>query len=190
MRAGGDHEAAEKLKDLYPLAAQQPAGAAATGDALTGAAGGAFAPVGADDAQRRMPADRLQGVLDAATMLAGKGKKPEAFSKYKEVLDSEPAHPEALAWVEDYLRTKRDYGQLRDVLLASVRAMGSISDASIGARKERLREVAGLCEGNLRDIDGAIHAWKQLLALDRVDEAARAALTRLLEKSQRWDDLA
>ena len=192
LRASGDHEAAEKLKDLYPLAAQQPAGPVASGDALPGAAPGAFAPVGggAEDAQRRMPADRLQGVLDAATMLAGKGKKPEAFSKYKEVLDSEPAHPEALAWVEDYLRTKRDYGQLRDVLLASVRAMGSISDASIGARKERLREVAGLCEGNLRDIDGAIHAWKQLLALDRVDEAARAALTRLLEKSQRWDDLA
>ena len=43
---------------------------------------------------------------------------------------------------------------------------------------------------NLRDIDGAIGAWKQLPSLDRADEAARAALTRLLEKSQRWDDLA
>ena len=137
-----------------------------------------------------MPADRLQGVLDAAQMLAGKGKKQEAFTKYKEVLDADAAHPEALAWVEDYLRTKRDYGQLRDVLLASVRQMGSMSDASVTGRKDRLREVAGLCEGNLRDIDGAIGAWKQLLALDRADEAARAALTRLLDKSQRWDDLA
>ncbi len=189
LRAAGDHEAAEKLKDLYPLAAQQPAGQMATG-ALPGTMPAAFAPAGVPESQRKMPADRLQGVLDAATMLAGKGKKQEAFAKYKEVLDSEPAHPEALAWVEEYLRTKRDYGQLRDVLLGSVRAMGSISDASIGARKERLREVAGLCEGNLRDIDGAISAWKQLLALDRADEAARAALTRLLDKSQRWDDLA
>jgi len=133
----------------------------------------AFAPAGASPESHRLPADRIQGILDAATMLAGKGKKQEAFGKYKEVLDSEPAHPEALAWVEDYLRTKRDYGQLRDVLLASVRAMGSVSDASISGRKERLREVAGLCEGNLRDIDGAINAWKQLLALDRIDEAAR-----------------
>ncbi len=56
-----------------------------------------------------LPPDRLQGVLDAAQMLAGKGKKPEAFAKYKEVLDADPAHPEALAWVEDYLRSKRDY---------------------------------------------------------------------------------
>ena len=35
---------------------------------------------------------------------------------------------------------------------------------SVEARQDRLREVAGLCESNLRDIDGAIAAWKQLLA--------------------------
>src|SRR6185436_2578086 len=99
------------------------------------------------------------------------------------------AHPEALAWVEDYLRTKRDYGQLRDVLLASVRVMGSAAEG-IESRKERLREVAGLCEGNLRDIDGAISAWKQLIALDRADDSARQSLARLLERTQRWDELA
>jgi tetratricopeptide (TPR) repeat protein len=136
-----------------------------------------------------LPPDKLQGVLDAAQMLAGKGKKAEAFSKYKEVLDGDPAHPEALAWAEDYLRTKRDYAQLRDVLLASVRVLGSISEGMEG-RKERLREVAGLCEGQLRDIDGAVGAWKQLLAIDRSDDSARQSLTRLLERSQRWDDLA
>jgi len=136
-----------------------------------------------------LPPDRLQGVLDAAQMLAGKGKKPEAFTKYKEVLDADPAHPEALAWVEDFLRSKRDYAQLRDVLLASVRAV-SASHESLETRKERLREVAGICEGNLRDIDGAVSALKQLLALDRSDDTARQALSRLLEKAQRWDDLA
>jgi cellulose synthase operon protein C len=139
--------------------------------------------------QGKLPPEKIQGILDAATMLAGKNKKPEALAKYKEVLDTDPAHPEALAWVEDYLRTKRDYAQLRDVLLASVRMMGSISEGMEG-RKERLREVAGLCEGNLRDIDGAIGAWKQLLAIDRADESARQSLSRLLERTQRWDDLA
>jgi len=136
-----------------------------------------------------MTPEKMQGVLDAAQMLAGKGKKPEAFAKYKEVLDSDPAHAEALAWTEDYLRSKRDYGQLRDVLLASIRATANVPDQA-ESRKERLREVAGLCEGNLRDVDGAIAAWRQLLALDRTDESARTALMRLLEKSQRWDDLA
>ncbi len=133
--------------------------------------------------------EKLQGVLDAAQMLAGKGKKVEAFAKYKEVLDSDPAHPEALAWTEDYLRSKRDYAQLRDVLLASIRATANVPEL-LETRKERLREVAGLCEGNLRDVDGAIGALKQLLALDRKDESARTALLRMLEKSQRWDELA
>src|ERR1700753_1974548 len=122
-----------------------------------------------------MSPEKLQGVLDAAQMLAGKGKKPEAFAKYKEILEADPAHPEALAWTEDYLRSKRDYGQLRDVLLASIRAVAGQPEM-LDQRKERLREVAGLCEGNLRDVDGAIAAWRQLLALDRTDESARAAL--------------
>ncbi|MDB4947168.1 MAG: Adventurous gliding motility protein [Labilithrix sp.] len=144
------------------------------------------------ESYRRAPTmtpEKMQGVLDAAQMLAGKGKKPEAFAKYKEVLESDPAHAEALGWTEDYLRSKRDYGQLRDVLLASIRATASVP-AQAESRKERLREVAGLCEGNLRDVDGAIAAWRQLLALDRKDETARTALMRLLERSQRWDDLA
>jgi len=145
-----------------------------------------------EGAFKRAPAmspEKMQGVLDAAQMLAGKGKKPEAFAKYKEVLESDPGQSEALAWTEDYLRSKRDYGQLRDVLLASIRATAGVA-AQADSRKERLREVAGLCEGNLRDVDGAIAAWRQLLALDRTDESARTALMRLLEKSQRWDDLA
>src|SRR3989442_4385184 len=36
----------------------------------------------------------------------------------------------------------------------------------------------------------AVGAYKQLLAIDRADESARQALTRLLEKTNRWDDLA
>lgn len=132
--------------------------------------------------------DKIQGVLDAAQMLAGKGKRDDAHAKFQEVLDADPAHPEALSWVEDYLRSKRDYAKLRDVLLASVRAQNS--HATLDNRKERLREVAGLCEGNLKDIDGAVAAWNELLSIDRGDDSARQSLTRLLERSQRWDDLA
>ncbi len=195
-----DPEAAQKLQELaaqgvVPAAnVPQPqpqivmrANAAAP-DSLTSPEPQNYANV---DAKRvsGLPPDRLQGVLDAAQMLAGKGKKPEAFAKYKEVLDADPAHPEALAWVEDYLRSKRDYQSLRDVLLSSVRAVSG-SKESLETRKERLREVAGICEGNLRDIDGAVSALKQLLALDRSDDTARQALSRILEKAQRWDELA
>ncbi len=172
-----------------PLTAPSKASSASSRDVRAAAeASSALEDLMADAPRKAGPlsAEKLQGVLDAAQMLAGKGKKPEALAKYKEALEQDAAHPEALAWVEDYLRAKRDYAQLRDVLLSSVRAAGVDRDS----RKERLREVAGLCEGNLRDVDGAIAAWRQLLAVDRADESARNALMRLLEKSQRWDDLA
>jgi tetratricopeptide (TPR) repeat protein len=150
---------------------------------------GTIVDVDARPLRAAMSADALQGLLDAAQMLAGKGKKADAFAKYREVLDADPAHPEALAWAEDYLRSKRDYAQLRDVLVASVRVLSQQRD-SIETRKERLREIAGLCDGNLRDIDGAISAWRQLITLDRGDDSARQSLTRLLERTQRWGDLA
>jgi tetratricopeptide (TPR) repeat protein len=149
-------------------------------------------PVAMEAGPRRVSGlapDRLQGVLDAAQMLANKGKRAEAYAKYREVLDADAAQPEALSWAEDYLRTKRDYAALRDVLLASVRAVGGTKE-SLDTRRERLREIAGICEGNLRDVDGAVAALKQLLVLDRGDDSARQSLTRILEKAQRWDDLA
>jgi tetratricopeptide (TPR) repeat protein len=213
LMATGDPQAVAKVQALYPLASGQqpskpplasqppPAHSQPPQNApgltlVTSSSSSLSQPPGVagslsqSDSFRRpqLSPDKLQGVLDAAQMLAGKGKKPEALAKYREVLDADPAHPEALAWVEDYLRMKRDYPQLRDVLQAAVRVTNT-PDA-VETRKERLREIAGLCEGQLRDVDGAIASWRQLLALDRTDESARAALTRLLEKTQRWDDLA
>ncbi|WP_394850404.1 hypothetical protein LZC95_23465 [Pendulispora brunnea] len=147
------------------------------------------APAPVDSPSARGP---LQDVLRVAKELAQAARKPEALAKYKEALENDPAHAEALAWVEDYLRTQRDYAQLRDVLLASVRALGSAAAVPevLESRKARLREVAGLSEGNLRDVDGAVAAYKQLIALDRTDENARQSLMRLLERTQRWDDMA
>jgi hypothetical protein len=164
LRAIGDSQATAKLRDLYAQTGQHMPSAAPP------------PPAG----------DRQQGLLNTAQSLASQGARGEAAKKYREVLEADPAHPEALSWVEDYLRTKRDYAALRDVLLAAARASGQ----SVDERKKRLREVAGLCESTLRDADGAINAWRQLLSIDHSDEIARQALTRLLEKTQRWDDLA
>ena len=174
LRAQGDAQATGKLSDLYgrlgqPMPPVSPA-----------------PPPGAASARGGASTDRLQGLLHTAQTLAAQGARGEAAKKYREVLESDPAHPEALSWVEDYLRTRRDYAALREVLLAAVGAPGQ----AVEERKERLREVAGLCESTLRDADGAINAWRQLLSIDHGDETARQALTRLLEKTQRWDELA
>lgn len=130
--------------------------------------------------------DRVRGLLDVADALARKGKKQEAAQRYREILEIDPANPDALGFLEGHLRQARKYGDLRDVLMAAARTSGVDSDA----RRGWLREIAGLCETQLRDMDNAIYAWKQLAALDRSEEGPRTQLRRLLEKAQRWDDLA
>jgi tetratricopeptide (TPR) repeat protein len=191
LRAKGDTEATKKLSELYaqsgvpmPAAspAQPPAPKPIASKPPPKPARSEPPPAPVRDGAGR----QLEALLDDAQEAANNGDNPKAYARYKEVLASDAAHPEALSWVEDYLRTKRDYPALRDVLLTAVRAPGQ----SLEARRDRLREVAGLCESNIRDNDGAIAAYKQLLSLDRTDESARQALSRLLEKTHRWDDLA
>ena len=190
LRAQGDEEAIAKLRSLYAAAGRpMPSAPPALAPAARTASATAAAAMPTAPAPRPRPAapvDAVQSALDTAQALVTQGKRAEAYERYKEVLASDPAHPEALSWAEEYLRSKRDYGALSDVLLAAVRAPG----APLEARRERLREVAGVCEGNLRDADGAIQARKQLRSIDRGDETARSSLTRLLERAQRWDDLA
>src|SRR6201999_1327052 len=53
-----------------------------------------------------------------------------------------------------------------------------------------LREVAGLCESQIRDFETAIQAWQQLLTIDPDEVDAKEQLRRLLERANRWDDLA
>lgn len=125
-------------------------------------------------------------LLEAASAAAAKNDRRGALAKYREVLTTDAQHPEALSYVEDALRASRQYKDLREVLIAAARVGG----APIDSRKMRLREVAGLSESQLKDPEGAIAAYKQLLSLDRSDEVARNAMHRLLEKTQHWDDLA
>jgi len=193
LRALNDLEATAKLRELYVqigrrMPSESPAADPGSQTVTNATKQLASTHAEGSDGGRRAAENARKAIaaLDVAQELVQAGKRHEAYKKYREVLDTDPAHPEAFAWVEDYLRTKRDYPSLRDVLVNALRAAGESTET----RRDRLRELAGLCEGNLRDIDGAINAWRQLLAIDRADEPARQSLTRLLERTQRWDDLA
>ncbi|HKQ68665.1 MAG TPA: hypothetical protein VJT73_04965 [Polyangiaceae bacterium] len=139
-----------------------------------------------EGSQAQFRTDQVMRAVQEASVFVTKGQKPQALGKYKEVLALDPAHPEALAWVEDYLRTKRQYAELRDVLMQAVRAPNTTPET----RKQQLLEVAGLCETQLRDLETAVQAWKQICSLDRGDVSARDHLRRLLERGGRWDELA
>ncbi|RYE94416.1 MAG: hypothetical protein EOO75_02050, partial [Myxococcales bacterium] len=130
--------------------------------------------------------EKLAKLLAAASEMASKGNKAGAFTKFKEVLALDAGNAEAFSWVKDHLRQKRLYGELKEVLVAASRAPSLPPES----RLQNLRELAGLCEQQLRDPDGAIQALKQLVSLDRNDPSAGESLRRLLEKASRWDELA
>ncbi len=129
--------------------------------------------------------ERVQALLDQASALARRARKPEAAEKYQQVLELDPSNEEAVQFMEGFLRQRRKYAEMRDMF----RGAAAVEDAPYDSRKQWYRELAGLCETQLRDVDGAIKAWQDLVALDPGDDSPREQLQRLLEKSGRWDEL-
>jgi cellulose synthase operon protein C len=129
--------------------------------------------------------ERVQALLDQASALARRARKPEAAEKYQQVLELDPSNEEAVQFMEGYLRQRRKYTEMKEMF----RAAAAVDDAPFDNRKQWYRELAGLCETQLRDVDGAVKAWQDLLTLDSGDDSPREQLQRLLEKSGRWDEL-
>jgi tetratricopeptide (TPR) repeat protein len=147
---------------------------------VAGGSGAMPLPVGAD------VSDQVGLLIEQATALARKARKNDAAQKYREVLAIEPANLDAIAFLEAYLKQLRKFAELRDVL----RRAASDEGIDVEQRITWLREVAGLSEAQLRDPNGAVSALEELLVLDPESEDSRSSLKRLLERANRWDDLA
>lgn len=130
--------------------------------------------------------ERVAALLEMAQALARKAKKGEAAQRYREVVALDPGNPDAVGFLEGYLRQTRKFADLRELLLNASRA----STADDDQRKRWLKEAATLSEGQLHDVDGAVSALERVVALDPNDEEASGQLRRLLERAQRWDQLA
>jgi tetratricopeptide (TPR) repeat protein len=166
----GDADAADTLVGLYRQQGREA-------DALRAL----------DVAARNLPpAARVPKLREMMQMSVSTGDAAAAVGHARGILEVDPSDPEALAFVEGDLRKRQQWGELRDLLLATVRVTGLALDA----RKTRLREVAQICERRLSDVEGAISAHQGVVALDPAEKESRAALIRLLEQVQRWDELA
>ncbi len=184
-------EARQVAGDAHPA---PRVGAAAVGrPAAQGAApaargSSAPAPAGlaaSGDGAAAVDVDAVAALLQEAEGLARRGKKSDAAKKYHEVLALEPTNVEAIGYLESHLRQTRKFAELKDILQRA--SQDDAVDEDV--RKGWLRELAGLCESQLRDLDGAVGAWQAILALDPTDEGSRGQLRRLLERAQRWDDV-
>ncbi len=132
------------------------------------------------------PEERVRALCDMAKGFSRKAKKREAAEKYQEVVAIAPSNEEAVEFLEAHLKQARKYADLKGLLLNAAKD----ETAPHERRLAWLDEVAALCEGQLRDVDGSIEARRQRVMLDPSDEPAADQLGHVLEKAAKWADLA
>jgi tetratricopeptide (TPR) repeat protein len=142
--------------------------------ALEEALAAGLPPRAALEVKRRLAglcAERLRRLDDAARW-------------YEEVAAEAPG-PEVLGALA---RLHRRRGAHRDL----ARALTRLAEVSVApaAKKELLLEVAKVMEEHLSDREGAIEAYRKILAVDPEDPNALRLLGKLLGSAERWEDLA
>ncbi|HTT71480.1 MAG TPA: hypothetical protein VMG32_09680, partial [Anaeromyxobacteraceae bacterium] len=158
--------------DLERLAAAAPA-FAELAEAYEGALARGLSPQARRDVLRRL-----------ASIYAERLESPEKAARALETLAADAPEPEVLAAL---VRTYRGRGAYRELASALARQAGVASSPE--AKKELLLEVATVMEEQLSDREGALEAYRQILAIDPADPNALRMLGRLLGVAERWEDL-
>lgn len=154
---------AAAAKDFEPVLA-------AFRDAIEGATG---------DAETRLR-------LSLGRILMQSGQLEEAITHYRQVHESQPDEPEALAALEDLYRRSDRHADL----LAVLERRGELT-VDDGERRTLAYAMAALRRDELGDVDGAIEAYQAIpLEFGDGETDAYEALQELLEKQERWGDLA
>ncbi len=112
------------------------------------------------------------------------GALDRAVAWWDEVAAADPG-PEPLSAL---VRLRRRQGAKRELVATLVR----LAEATPGldARKDLLFEVAKIMDEQLADREGAIEAYRKILAIDPEDPGALRLLGRLLGVAERWEELA
>ncbi len=137
-------------------------------------------------AEHADPPQRIQDLRDLAEIFGQQGNRTAMLGAMRDVLALDPADPEALALIEDDLRARGAYGELREVLWGAVRT----EHCPVESRLPRLREIAQVSAQRLDDRETAVATWRELLSYDAGDAEALGALEQLLHAGEQWDELA
>jgi len=132
------------------------------------------------------PAQRMVDLKELAALYGQQGNRTAMLETLREVLAIDPADLEALALVEDDLRARGAWNELRDALAEAVRAEHCPPDQ----RLPRLREIAQVSLQYLDDPQAAIDAYTEVVESSPGDADALAGLDLVLSRMQRWESLA
>ncbi|MEI8258271.1 MAG: hypothetical protein WCJ30_21550, partial [Deltaproteobacteria bacterium] len=129
---------------------------------------------------------RIVELREIAELSGQQGDRDGMVRAMREILSLDPGDPEALALVEDDLRNRKAFPELREVLYGAARS----NEVATDVRLARLHEIAELSEKRLNDVEGAVDAWRMAIDLDPGDMTSVRTLDALLTRTERWNDLA
>jgi tetratricopeptide (TPR) repeat protein len=135
----------------------------------------------------RMPAGSARGAkfLEIAKLATERVKKPDVcIDLWQEVLANDPANGEALGALAGLYERAKDFESLAAVL---ERQADATFDAA--AKIQVLTKLGTIYGDRLSNEEGAVNAWRALLALDPNDRRAQDALKKKYLTLGRWDDL-
>lgn len=145
-----------------------------------------FPPARGESEPAPVDEDDLAELAHRAKTLVAQQQNDEAAVCYLRLLDADPLHREAFNFLDGYYRRARDHARRSELLVRTSKVEG----LPLSTRVNRLKEAATTYETRLRDTDGAVDAWRALEQLAPESPEPGKAIKRLLEKAQRWDDLA
>jgi golgin subfamily B member 1 len=131
------------------------------------------------------PRERTNLYLQIAKLATERLRKPEAcIPLWQEVLTSDPENEEALNSLGALYEHAKSYDMLAGVLEKQ-------AEITSDAKKKAaiLTKLGQLYGDRLQNDDGAVNAWRQLLALTPDDRRAQEALRKKYLALGRWDDL-
>ncbi|MEW5851465.1 MAG: tetratricopeptide repeat protein [Myxococcota bacterium] len=130
-------------------------------------------------------AEQNSMMVKAARMFAAGRDNKRAREALDPVLASDPTNRAALDVLEGLSAKGADARELVVALRARLAATAAPTD-----RRTLLVRIARLFAEELKETQEAVQAWREVLALDKDDREALAALDELLKREERWTDLA
>ncbi len=137
------------------------------------------------EAERLYGDERAQKFLEIAKLATERVKKPEVcIELWQQVLDSDSSNVEALGALGGLYERSKDFDKLVNVLEKQAEVTYD------NAQKIQILTKLGTIYGDrLNNDEGAVNAWRALLAIEPNDRKAQEALKKKYLALGRWDDL-
>jgi tetratricopeptide (TPR) repeat protein len=132
------------------------------------------------------PEERVQNYGAAAELYATRfANQAEAARAYEKVLEIEPAHAKAVAYLREAYEKRRDWEKLIALMMREAESLPEGSE-----RAQKYKQVALLATEKVKKPEVCIDLWAVVLANDAEDVDALNALAGLYERAREYEKLA